>query len=330
MEFEVGKALYGLLNAGFIHRIGKSAVAAAPVLSEGRVEEHRNLGIAFYKTGMLDEALREFRRVLELRGNDAIGRFYVGLVFARQHKWDDAVAAFSRGRGAARREDGRVSQSRIRATSSSIVTTKRARRSTKPCAAAARAIRACRRRSGVVEPARRRSSRRRRAALVAARPLFGNKPPTAAWFHYMGLAAALLGDSTRAATILNEGAAAHPHAAVLLNNLAAVLERAADYDDARAMVERGIQEDAGHSAAAQESRRPALPRRPVRRGARGVPARHEGRIPSSAADVYLKLGNIRLRRQERDEAVRCWERALELDPDNAIVRTNLESVRQVF
>ena len=45
-------------------------------------------------------------------------------------------------------------------------------------------------------------------------------------------------------------------------------------------------------------------------------------------DVYLKLGNIRLRRQERDEAVKCWERALELDPDNTIVRTNIESVKQ--
>jgi tetratricopeptide (TPR) repeat protein len=52
--------------------------------------------------------------------------------------------------------------------------------------------------------------------------------------------------------------------------------------------------------------------------------------PELGSDVYLKLGNIRLRRRERDEAVRCWERALELDPDNAIVRTNLESVRQVF
>ena len=52
--------------------------------------------------------------------------------------------------------------------------------------------------------------------------------------------------------------------------------------------------------------------------------------PELGADMYLKLGNIKLRRQEREEAVRCWERALELDPDNAIVRTNLESVRQVF
>ena len=52
--------------------------------------------------------------------------------------------------------------------------------------------------------------------------------------------------------------------------------------------------------------------------------------PELGDDVYLKLGNIRLRRRERDEAVRCWERALELDPDNAIVRTNLESVGQVL
>ncbi len=52
--------------------------------------------------------------------------------------------------------------------------------------------------------------------------------------------------------------------------------------------------------------------------------------PDIGGDVYLKLGNIRFRRQDRDEAVRCWERALALDPDNAIVRTNLESVRQVL
>jgi tetratricopeptide (TPR) repeat protein len=52
--------------------------------------------------------------------------------------------------------------------------------------------------------------------------------------------------------------------------------------------------------------------------------------PTLGDDVYLKLGNIRFKRQERDEAVRCWEQALELDPSNAIVRTNLDAVRQVL
>jgi tetratricopeptide (TPR) repeat protein len=45
-------------------------------------------------------------------------------------------------------------------------------------------------------------------------------------------------------------------------------------------------------------------------------------------DVYLKLGNLRFRRQEPAEAERAWERALELDPSNAIVRSNLEAVRR--
>ena len=49
--------------------------------------------------------------------------------------------------------------------------------------------------------------------------------------------------------------------------------------------------------------------------------------PSLGEDVFLKLGNIRLRRRETEEAVRCWERALELDPGNAIIRTNLNAVR---
>ena len=50
--------------------------------------------------------------------------------------------------------------------------------------------------------------------------------------------------------------------------------------------------------------------------------------PALGGDVYLKLGNIRYRRQEREEAMRCWERSLELAPENAIARSNLETLRR--
>ena len=92
-EFDVGKALYGLATAGFLHRIGQTK-RTDPVGSDTRVTEHRNLGVAFYKTGMLDEAVREFRRVLELREQDGPARFHVGLVLLRQGKWADAANAF--------------------------------------------------------------------------------------------------------------------------------------------------------------------------------------------------------------------------------------------
>src|SRR6185436_16252479 len=51
--------------------------------------------------------------------------------------------------------------------------------------------------------------------------------------------------------------------------------------------------------------------------------------PSLGADVYLKLGNVHLRRQKRDEAAACWARALALDPANAIVRKNLDAIGQL-
>src|SRR5256886_10368014 len=92
-EFEVGKALYGLVTAGFLHRAGRTASAEDQKMTDARVEEHRNLGIAFYKTGMLDEAAREFRRVAELRGPDANAHFYIGLVALKQALWREAMEA---------------------------------------------------------------------------------------------------------------------------------------------------------------------------------------------------------------------------------------------
>src|SRR5881394_80823 len=62
-------------------------------MTDARVEEHRNLGIAFYKTGMLDEAAREFRRVAELRGTDANAHFFIGLVALKQSRWREAMEA---------------------------------------------------------------------------------------------------------------------------------------------------------------------------------------------------------------------------------------------
>ncbi|MEP6493041.1 MAG: DUF4388 domain-containing protein [bacterium] len=326
VEFEVGKALYGLVTAGFIHRIGKST-AAVPAQSEGRVEEHRNLGVAFYKTGMLDEALREFRRVVELRSNDPVARFYLGLVFARQRKWPDAVTAFT--------EAGAQAGAKVAVFHNLAFALEQMHRYDEARAALDEAVR----RGGANDPRVQTSIgvvnllvgdlQAADGALARARPLFGNRPPTAAWYHYSSLAAALGGNAQRAGAVLTEGTAAHPHAAMLLNNLAAVLERTSEYDAARSAAERGIHED------------PGIPQLHKNLGDLHYRAgRYDDALEcylratktngDLGGDVYLKLGNIRLRRREREEAVRCWERALELDPDNAIVRTNLESVRQVL
>lgn len=327
VEFEVGKALYGLLTAGFVHRIGRTNAETQPEASEARIEEHRNLGVAFYKTGMLDEALREFRRVIELRQTDMAARFFIGLVLGREGRWPDAVAAYQEAAaqiGArhavfhnlafALERLGRYAEAQTalhEAVKRGGATDARVQTSLGVVALLAGDVAAA------------------DAALVAARPLFGNRAPTPAWFHYMGLTAALLGDHERATAILSEGITVHPHAAALFNNLGVVHERCGRWDEALSVVDRGIQEDAG-LAQLQKNLGDLYYRSARYDDALEAFQRAVKAQPDLGGDVYLKLGNIRFRRHERDEAVKCWDRALELDPENAIVRTNLESVKQAL
>jgi tetratricopeptide (TPR) repeat protein len=325
-EFEVGKALYGLVSAGFAQRTGKTK-AAEPAVSDTRVDEHRNLGIAFYKTGMLDEAMREFRRVTDLREDDSQARFFIGLSLMRQAKWSDAEEAFRRcvaqpGARASALHNlayalerlGRYDEAQtILAESLKKGGAKDPRIQTSVGIVALRA--------GDLAAAD--------AALKGARPLFGTKPPTAAWFHYASLTAALLGELDRAQELLIEGVGLHPHAAPLHNNLAAVHERRGYHPDALQRAEKGIQEDAGiaqlHKNLGDAHYRAARYDDAMTSFERAVKLN-----PQLGDDVYLKLGNIRFKRGEREEALRCWEQALELDPGNAIVRTNLDAVRQVL
>jgi tetratricopeptide (TPR) repeat protein len=325
-EFDVGKSIYGLITAGYVHKIGRSK-PAEPAVSDTRVDEHRNLGVAFYKTGMLDEAMREFRRVAELREQDAPARFYIGLALSRQGKWEEAVAAFSEC----------VSQPGARA--SALHNLAYALERLGRYDDARQALEEAVRRGGAKDPRIQTSAgvvalrtgdvAGADRALQVARPLFGTRPPTAAWFHYAALTAALLGELDRAVTLLQEGIAAHPHAAVLHNNLAAVHERRGHHLDALQAAERGVLEDAGvaqlHKNLGDCQYRAARYDDALEAYQRAVKLN-----PQLGDDVWLKLGNIRFKRQERDEAVRCWEQALALDPSNAIVRTNLDAVRQVL
>jgi tetratricopeptide (TPR) repeat protein len=325
-EFEVGKVLYGLATTGFLHRIGTSK-AVEPQLSEARVQEHHNLGVAFYKTGMFDEAMREFRRVMDLKPNDAAARFFIGLVQLRQERWADALATY---------EDA---VARPAASAAAYHNMAYALERLGRVAEAQRALQAAAARSGTPSPQIQTSVgivallsgdlAAADEALTSAGPLWGHRPPSAAWFHYAALAAALLGDLPRAQAILDKAVEAHPHSAVLYNNLAVVCERANAPAEAAAALDRALAEDP--SVAQIHKNLGDVAYRAGRfDDAQGSYQRAIKADPELGDDVYLKLGNIKFRQKQRDEAVKLWERALELDPANAIVRTNLDAVRQAY
>ena len=323
-EFEVGKALFGLATAGFLHRIGRSR-AKETAGTEARVAEHRNLGIAFYRTAMLDEAQREFKRVLDLRPGDLPAEFHLGLIAVRQGRLEDAVRAFRHcatrpgGLSAAHvnlacalERAGRLDEARTALIDAALV------RPGDPSVRLVQAVLALR--AGEI--------------LVAASHLDACStawPPharPAVWFHYAGLVAALRGDLDRAAMVLEDGIAAHPHVATLHNNLAVVFERRGRYAEAAAAAERASVEDAAVPQV-HKNLGDLLYRAGRYDEALEAYQRATRSDPELGGDVYLKLGNIRYRRREREEALRDWERSLVLAPDNPMARNNLEMARRL-
>ena len=325
VEFQVGKALYGLSTAGFLHRVGKSR-APDVIAPDARVEEHRNLGMAFYKTGMLDEAEREFRRVVELRATDMHARFFLGLVHLRLARWDDAVSDFEHAahqRGAApavlhnlafafeRKGEPAKAREALREA---------VKRGGEHDARVHTSLGVLALREGDLAAAE--------ASFLAARPLFDGRPPSPAWFHYAALCVALAGKADEAIALLQEGVEAYPHAAVLHNNLSVAYERVGRHQEALAAAERGVSEDAGiaqlHKNVGDAHYRVALFDEAYDAYQRAVKFNE-----ALGPDVWIKLGNIRLKRNERDDAIKCWEHALQLDPAHQTARNNIKAARAV-
>ena len=324
-EFDVGKAIYGLLIAGFAHRVGRSAARRQPS-PESRVAEHRNLGVAFYRTGLYDEAQREFRRVLELRDADVAARFHLGLVHVRRGEYLDAVDTFRR---AAAEPDAPAAvyhnlayalERMGRLDEAAEMLSEAVQRGVAPdprteLSHATLAL-AC----GDLTAAETR--------LSAARAQWGSRQPSAAWYHAAGLAAALAGELPRAAATLEEGIVVHPHAAVLHNNLAVVQERRGSYELAARTLEHALLEDTNvvhlHKNLGDYLYRAQRYDEAFESFTRVVRL-----APNHGADVYLKLGNIHYRRGVVAQAQRAWARALAIEPGNRIVRANLDALRRV-
>jgi tetratricopeptide (TPR) repeat protein len=228
-EFDVGKALYGLISGGFVIAVG--ARDGVPIAPDSTINEHRNLGIAFYKAKMYSDAAREFRRITELRASDAPASFYLGLIALRENRWNDAATAFQRAAVSAPRTAsvlinmayayerlGQLEKARI-AFEQVIVRSPRQ----EPLA-----------HLGIASVALQRGDIDLGAnALHAARAAWGAAPPSAAWYHYAGIEAVMRGEPERAAEILAEGVSRYPVSAALLNNLSAAHEACGNFDEAR-------------------------------------------------------------------------------------------------
>lgn len=321
-EFDVGKALYGLITAGFLHRSGRTTAPRVSDVGDHQVDEHRNLGVAFYKTGMFDEAVREFRRVVDLRPTDGSAYFFLGLIGAKQARWEEAIDAFlqARERGGSRANvlyNLALCYERVgqldEAESAYADAAQKARQDTRVMTGWG--IVALHRGDFAVASGR----------LDRAREVSGDKPLPPLWYWARGLAAAAADDLDTAEQVTREGLELYAGHPVLRNNLAVVLETAGQLEPAADVLREALAEDSSlphlsknlgdlHYRAGQYDEAWDLYQRAVKLD------------PSLGDDAYFKLGNIAYKRLDRQAAQEYWKKALELNPAHELARTNLETM----
>jgi tetratricopeptide (TPR) repeat protein len=235
-EFEVGKALYGLLNANFLLPVGRKRTT--PTLPRNASPlERRELASALYRAGMHDEALREFRALVE-EADDPVASFHVGLIALRQKEWSSAVNAFMTAAphvankttllhnlAIAYDQLGQLEKARL--VIERAITSGGSGDPLIQLEAAVIALRLADYQSAKVR-------------LSEARSLWTSGSPPAVWFHYAAQVASLSDDPEREMLLLAAATEAHPESPVLLNNLAAAYLKREDFSNARDAAEKGL------------------------------------------------------------------------------------------
>lgn len=320
-EFELGKALYGLLQAGFAHRVGQRIAEEEPGRArQARIPEYRNLGVAFYRTGLLEEAAREFKRVLELEPGDVVARFYLALVAIHEGRDRDALHALK----ALAEEHG----SNYAVFTNLAYVLRRMGRTEDALLALEQANAA---RGGERATLLRSAIHLERLELIGVAEslaaylanLEQGSTPSASYFHQVALAAALAGELDAAAARVQEGLKAHPTSAPLLVLAGVIAERRGDFTTAERNYRQAAEEDPTLAQAHKN-----LGDLAYRRGTYDAALDHYNRAiqlaPELGDDVYTRLGNLYYREMDRERALEYWEKALQLNPKNRVVRNNLE------
>jgi tetratricopeptide (TPR) repeat protein len=331
VEFDVAKALYELSREGWVEVVESEDVweaAAHPAEGEGEAgrdaDEALELGRAFYRSGMWEEARRELERCLELDPACAEALDRLAIIVFRSGETEEALSLLQAAEDAdeptyARARNQALLLERLERYGEAMKALARAETldGTDPELELAR---------GVVLV----KSLKGEEALDALQRyrdrVDGEAEPEPLYFAYGILAAAMAGQPRAALRIGREGLDMHPWSGPILVNLGVVLERAGEPAAAEALYLRATGEARTPPQAHRNLGDLAL-RRGDRAGARAHYERAVRLDPSLGDEIFLQLGKLFYEEGDHESARRLWARALEINPDNDVARTNLAMVK---
>lgn len=322
VEFDVGKALFPLIQAGFVAQAGTRASDDADMPADEALAQQLDLGVAFYRSGMYEDAAREFEQVLEVDAENAQALFRLGLVSFLAGRFEESLTFFDR-----MPEERRGAYAVLRNRALALEMLGRFDEALEALAQADRV----RPNDPEVQLAKG-IVRLRKGDVAGALESLGDyrtdpglKTPSAAYYAYTVLAAGISGQYDYAVSVGREGLGHHRNSGPLLVNQAAVLEQMSQAQAAEALYLRAIQMN---PAPAQAHK--ALGDHALARGDADAARSHFEKAqkidPRLGDDLYLKLGTLAYKDEDHDVARLLWGRALELNPKNQTVQTHLEAL----
>ena len=319
VEFDTGKALHGLIQAGFAVQVAKRV---AEDEAKGSLEQALKAGLEAYKSGRMDDATRELRKTLEVDPTHAEARAHLALISLRQGKAHEAIVHFD-GMDQATKptyallRNRSLAYERMGKYAEALSTLTEAEKLDADDAGLALA-------RGIVEM----KSGDGAAAMGSFKVYqdkLGSEKPLPMFYAFSVLAAGLAGDMGRALEISEEGLKQYPSDGAILVNAGAVLAHRGDGEAATAYYERAIKGDSPPPQAFK-----ALGDHALGRGDKAQAAEYYELAvkedPRLGEDVFIKLGAIALENSNTEAGAALWRRALELNPDNLTLRTKVDQL----
>ncbi|OQY29937.1 MAG: hypothetical protein B6244_01370 [Candidatus Cloacimonetes bacterium 4572_55] len=320
-EFDVARVIYGLISSGIVEVYEPKPASSLLLAHDHRIDELHNLGLAFLKAELYEEARKEYDKILQLNLDDEKATFYQGLIAFKQNDLDQSIKHFEK-----------------------LISFYK-----DPRASAYNDLALCYEKVGQLE----------KAIIVLEKGLKKN-PHHLKMQINLGRITAKNGNLERALIILDNASNRDPEFPLPNFYLGLVLIQSGEYQAALELYDllkddqkneaiwnnEGVAfEVIGKNKEAIDSYRNALKSSSKliesRRNLADLFYRHSWHqdalneyiqlveINPSSSEAYFKIGNIHMKYQEREKALLAWEQSLELDGTNELLRRNIETVKKL-
>jgi len=313
--FETCRTIYGLLSAGLLVKPEKPLERKK---STSDITEYKNLGIAFYKTDMYDEAEREYKKILEIDEQNPEAYFYLGLIELTRGNLDAARQRLMTSYEQDKRTSVLINLGyialRMGSYDEATEFLQQAREADPESTKAAVNLGLVHYMQGSFDD-----------AIMLFSDIIERSPEIISPYVYLGMAYYKTGAIEKTAVLFKDAIDRFPRHTIFKNNLAVLLESMDKPEEAEKLYRQALEvdpqdEDIIRNLADFYYEAQIL----------GAAKELFEKIPEAKRgwEVFFKLGNISLRQGDSKKALMLWEEAKKLNPSEQLIIRNIEVLQK--